>query len=78
MGHGVVLLGTDVSEVSIASISRVEKISELGKMLAVNSKASWTSVLTRATRRHIREASILYSHRRENLKFYTVNETLFS
>jgi hypothetical protein len=30
-----------------------------------------TSVLTRATRRHIPEDTILHSHRRENLKSYT-------
>jgi hypothetical protein len=29
-----------------------------------------TSVLARATRRHIPEDGILQSHRRENLKFY--------
>jgi hypothetical protein len=31
-----------------------------------------TSVLTRATRRNIPEDTILHSHRRENLKSYTV------
>jgi hypothetical protein len=32
---------------------------------------SKTSVLTRATRRHISEDSILHSHRLENLNYYT-------
>jgi hypothetical protein len=35
--------------------------------------SSETSVLTRATRRNNPEDTILHSHRRENLKSYTVN-----
>jgi hypothetical protein len=34
-------------------------------------RSSETSVLSRATRRHITEDGILHSHRCENLKFYT-------
>jgi hypothetical protein len=37
---------------------------------ALNS--SETSVLTRATRRNIPQETILHSHRRENLKSYTI------
>jgi hypothetical protein len=33
-------------------------------------RSSETLVLTTATRRHIQEDGIPYSHRRENLKFY--------
>jgi hypothetical protein len=36
--------------------------------------SSETSVLTRTTRRNIPEATILLSHRRENLKSYTDND----
>jgi hypothetical protein len=35
--------------------------------------SSETSVLTRATARHIREDDILHSHRLENLKSYSIN-----
>jgi hypothetical protein len=35
-------------------------------------RSSEALVLTRATRRHISEDSILHSHRHENLKSYTI------
>jgi hypothetical protein len=35
-------------------------------------RLSETSVLTRATGRHIREDGILHSHRRKSLKYYIV------
>jgi hypothetical protein len=38
--------------------------------LMMEIRSSKTSVLTRATRRHISEDGILHSHRRENLKYY--------
>jgi hypothetical protein len=58
----VALVRTDISEDRIASV--ISLIME-----AIGS--SETSVLTRATRRHIPEDSILLSHRRENFKSYT-------
>jgi hypothetical protein len=76
----VYLVRTDVSEKRTASVIRVESISELDTTLAVFSnkntaknhleaiRSSETSVLTRATRRHIAEDGIPHSHNRENLK----------
>jgi hypothetical protein len=78
----VALVRTDVSEELSASFIRVTKIGELGKTLAVTSSpivtlmealsSSKTSVLTRFSNRNIPEDIILHSHRRENLKSYSL------
>jgi hypothetical protein len=64
------LVRTDVSEELSAFIIRVTRIGELGTTEVLSS--SETSVLTRVTRRNIPEDAILHSHRRENLKSYTL------
>jgi hypothetical protein len=82
--HLVILTRTDVSEESIASIIRVDKVSDLGTLALISNCSlilptqmmeavyfSETSVLTRSTWHHIPEDGILYSHRRENLRSYT-------
>jgi hypothetical protein len=73
----VTLVRTDVSEERIAFITRVTKIGELRATLAVTSqpkhaakKYSETSVLIRATRRHIAEDGIL--HRQYRLFVHAV------
>jgi hypothetical protein len=62
------LIKADFSEKHRASFIRVTRIDELGTTEALSS--SGTSVLTRATMLNISEDTILYSHRRENLKSY--------
>jgi hypothetical protein len=61
MLHRVTCVRTDVSEEPSASFIREALCS------------SEMSVLTRATRRNFPEDTILYSHRRENLKSYKLN-----
>jgi hypothetical protein len=60
----VALVRTDVSEEPGASFIRVTKIGELWTTQAATSN--------RATRRNNPEDTILYSHRRGNLKSYII------
>jgi hypothetical protein len=62
------LVRTDVSEERSASFISVARI--LVPLMKEVLRSSEMSVITRATRRNIPEATILHSHRRENLKSY--------
>jgi hypothetical protein len=67
----VALVRTDFSEESIASIIRVLASSPIFVTLMMEAiRSTETSVLTRATRRHIPEDGILHTHRHENFKSY--------
>jgi hypothetical protein len=82
MLHRAALVRTDVSEELSASFIRVTRIGELGTTLSVTRnrrmlrRNTETSVLTKTTRRNIREDTILHSHRRENLKSYKLIQVL--
>jgi hypothetical protein len=61
----------------VVSIIKVKRIGKLGSTLAVSSnsvpeatRTSETSVLTRATRRHIPENGAFHTRRHENLNSY--------
>jgi hypothetical protein len=79
------LVRTDDSEEDSTPTIRVTRISELGTFTITSNRSpilvtlmmdaicsSETSVLTRPTWHNIPEDGILHSHRRENLKSYTV------
>jgi hypothetical protein len=68
----VVLVRTDVSEELCASIIRVTRIGELGRLAVTSNrrKLRRKTALASSTRRNILEDDILHSHCRENLKSY--------
>jgi hypothetical protein len=74
MWRRLILARTDFSEKRIALIIRVKIISELETTLAAISYwkklRRYIEISTRATRRHIPEDDILYSHCREVQKSY--------
>jgi hypothetical protein len=91
MWRRVALVIIDVSEERVASIFRVVQCGSvcytanvvpssliLSTLVRKATCSSGTSVLTRATRRHIPEDGILHSHHRENLEAYTALNRLGS
>jgi hypothetical protein len=73
----VALVRIEVPDEPIATIITIKEISEQGTTLAVTRNRSRmqyseTSVLKRATRRHIPEDGRLHRYRRETLKSYIV------
>jgi hypothetical protein len=76
----VYIVRTDISEESIATIIRLTRIQGTKLLLALifiilmmeSIDSSETSVLIRATRRHIPEDGIFHSQRREDLRSYIV------
>jgi hypothetical protein len=74
MLHGVALVRTDARCVRrlLVTASVVPSSPILVTVMKETLSSSETSVLTIATRRNILDHTILHSHRRENLKYYTV------
>jgi hypothetical protein len=67
----VIRIGDLRSELRLIVIANVVPNSQILVTLIMEAiRSSETSVLRRATQRHISEDGILHSHRRENLKSY--------
>jgi hypothetical protein len=72
----VALVRTDISE-ELSALTNVVPSSPILVTLIIEAlSSSETSVLTRATRCNTPDDAILHSHRRENLKSYTVSSLL--